>query len=89
MNSNTSTNTGGTNNDADFNAIADASTYDASYIVVDFIPVEDTMTMQFVFSSDEYPEYTNSIYNDAVGVWINGTHVPLSIANSVTTDQHG
>lgn len=85
LNTNTSTNTGGTNNDSDFNAIAGASTYDASYMVVDFIPVEDTMTMQFVFSSDEYPEYANSIYNDAVGVWINGTHVPLSIANSGTT----
>ncbi len=40
--------------------------------------------LQFVFSSDEYPEYTNSIYNDMVGVWINGTHVPLSVANSGT-----
>lgn len=85
LNTNTSTNTGGANNDAQFNAIAGASTYDASYMVVDFIPTEDTMTMQFVFSSDEYPEYTNSIYNDAVGVWINGTHVPLSVADGGTT----
>lgn len=85
LNTNTSTNTGGANNDSDFNAIAGTSTYDAAYMVVDFIPTEDTMTMQFVFSSDEYPEYANSIYNDAVGVWINGTHVPLSIANSGTT----
>jgi len=82
---NTSTNTGGANNDTDFNNIAGASTYDASFMVVDFIPTNDTMTMQFVFSSEEYPEYTNSIYNDAVGVWVNGTHVPLSIANSGTT----
>ncbi|MGJ8610174.1 MAG: Hint domain-containing protein, partial [Octadecabacter sp.] len=82
---NTSTNTGGTNNDSDFNDIAGTSTYDASYMVVDFIPTNDTMTMQFVFSSEEYPEYTNSIYNDAVGVWVNGTHVPLSIASSGTT----
>ncbi|AKS44642.1 Hint domain-containing protein [Octadecabacter temperatus] len=82
---NTSTNTGGANNDADFNAVAGTSTYDASFMVVDFIPTDAVMTMQFVFSSEEYPEYSNSIYNDAVGVWINGTHVPLSIANSGTT----
>ncbi|MCF2871672.1 Hint domain-containing protein [Octadecabacter sp. G9-8] len=83
----TSVNSGGANNDSDFNAIAGASTYDASYMVVDFVPDEgmDTMTMQFVFSSDEYPEYTNSVYNDMVGVWINGSHVPLSIAASGTT----
>ena len=81
----TSVNSGGANGDADFNAIAGTSTYDASYMVVDFIPTEDTMTMQFVFSSDEYPEYTNSIYNDMVGVWINGSHVPLSVAAGGTT----
>lgn len=82
---NTSVNSGGQNNEAGFNAIAGASTYDASYMDVDFIPTDDTMTMQFVFSSDEYPEYTNSIYNDMVGVWINGSHVPLSITSSGTT----
>lgn len=81
----TSVNSGGANNDSDFNSIAGTSTYDASYLVVDFIPTDDVMTMQFVFSSDEYPEYTNSIYNDMVGVWINGQHVPLSITDSGTT----
>ncbi|MBU2992459.1 choice-of-anchor L domain-containing protein [Octadecabacter sp. 1_MG-2023] len=84
-NSNTSTNTGGQNNEAGFNALAGASTYDASYMDIDFIPTDDVMTMQFVFSSDEYPEYTNSIYNDAVGVWINGNLVPLAITDNGTT----
>ncbi|MCF2905890.1 choice-of-anchor L domain-containing protein [Octadecabacter sp. CECT 8868] len=82
---NTSTNTGGQNNEAGFNALAGASTYDASYMDIDFIPTDDVMTMQFVFSSDEYPEYTNSIYNDAVGVWINGNLVPLAITDNGTT----
>jgi len=85
INTNTSVNSGGANNDAQFNAIAGTSTFDASYMIVDFIPTNDVMTMQFVFSSDEYPEYTNSVYNDMVGVWINGSHVPLSIASSGTT----
>ena len=85
LSSQTSVNSGGQNGEAGFDAIAGTSTYDAAYMDVDFIPTDDTMTMQFVFSSDEYPEYTNSIYNDMVGVWINGTHVPLSIADSGTT----
>lgn len=80
-----SRNTSGDNNDSDFNDIAGTNTFDASYMIVDFTPTADFMTMQFVFGSDEYPEYTNSIYNDMVGVWINGTHVPLSIASSGTT----
>lgn len=75
----TSTNTGGLNNDAQFNAIAGTSTFDASILNVDFIPTGDVMTMQFTFSSEEYPEYANSQFNDMVGVWINGTHVPLSV----------
>lgn len=81
QNSNTSTNTRGENNNADFNAAAGTNTYDASYLDVDFIPTGDTMTMQFVFSSEEYPEYVNSLYQDFVGVWVNGTQVELTIGD--------
>lgn len=81
----TSVNSGGQNNLSDFNAIAGARTYDAAYMDIDFIPTGDVMTIQFVFSSDEYPEYSSSVYNDVVGVWINDTHVPLSIADSATS----
>ena len=77
-----SVNSGGQNNRADFNAIAGRTTYDASFLTVDFIPTSSVMTMQFVFSSDEYPEYSSSVYNDVVGVWINGTHVPVSVTSS-------
>ncbi|MEM8978353.1 MAG: choice-of-anchor L domain-containing protein [Pseudomonadota bacterium] len=76
---NTSSNTAGVDNDADFNALAGRATFDASFLTIDFIPTGGTLTMQFVFGSDEYPEYSNSIYNDAVGVWINGSNVPLSV----------
>jgi len=79
-----STNTGGPNNDSDFNAIAGTNTYDASFLEVDFIPDGGTMTMQFVFASDEYPEFSNTVYNDMVGVWVNGQHVPLSVINTAT-----
>ncbi|MCI5085261.1 MAG: choice-of-anchor L domain-containing protein, partial [Rhodovulum sp.] len=82
---NTSTNTSGVNNDADFNELAGASTFDAAILDVDFIPEGDTMTLQFVFASEEYPEFTNSIYNDVVGIWINGELVPLEIAGETTS----
>jgi len=77
-------NTDGADNDAQFNQIAGTNTYDASVLTVDFTPTGDVMTMQFVFSSEEYPEYVNSIYNDIVGVWINGQHVPLSVTGNAT-----
>ncbi|WP_299651178.1 Hint domain-containing protein [uncultured Tateyamaria sp.] len=80
----TSTNTSGRNNQADFNAAAGARTYDASYLDVDFIPDADLMTMQFVFSSEEYPEFQNSIYQDFVGVWVNGEFVEMEVGNGDT-----
>lgn len=81
QNANTSTNTSGVNNDPDFNAAAGTRTYDASFLDVDFIPTDDLMTMQFVFSSEEYPEFQNSIYQDFVGVWINGVQVDMVVGN--------
>ncbi|WP_425052999.1 Hint domain-containing protein [Psychromarinibacter sp. S121] len=82
---NQSTNTSGINNDSDFNDLVGSNTYDASFLTVDFIPTGDTLTMQFVFSSEEYPEYTGSIYNDAVGVWINGAPASLEVGNGNTS----
>ncbi len=79
--SNTSTNTSGVNNNADFNAAAGTNTYDASFLDVEFIPDGDTMTFQFVFSSEEYPEFTESLYQDFIGVWVNDEFVQLGIGD--------
>ncbi len=81
LNTNTTTNSSGPNNDPTFNAAAGANTFDASYIDVDFIPTGDTMSMQFVFASEEYPEFTNGQFQDFVGVWINGTQVDLAVGD--------
>ena len=81
---NTTTDTSGTNNNAAFNAVAGRATYDAVWMDVDFIPTGNVMTINFVFSSEEYPEYVNSNYNDIIGVWINGQFVPITIGNGTT-----
>ena len=83
--SNTTTDTGGQNNNSSFNTAAGTGTYDASYLDIAFIPEGDLMTIQFVFSSDEYPEYSNSIYNDVVLVEVNGQIVPLSVTQESTS----
>ncbi len=75
------TNTSGRNNQSDFNDAAGARTYDAAYLDVDFIPTGDTMSMQFVFSSEEYPEFTNSVYQDLFAVWVNGSLVDLDVGD--------
>lgn len=79
----TSTDTSGPNNTSFFNSLAGRSTYDASYLTVDFVPTGQVMTISFTFASDEYPEYVNSIYNDVVGIWVNGSPVQVDLSTSV------
>ena len=83
LRSNTTTPNSGPNNDPLFNSLAGQNTYDASYLEVEFTPDPDInfITLEFVFSSEEYPEYAGSIYNDMVGVWIDGNVVPLAAGN--------
>lgn len=72
---------------SDFDALAGTSTYDAAYIDIDFVadPGVTMLSMQFVFSSEEFPEYADSIYNDVVGVWVNGSPVVLEIGTGATS----
>ena len=79
--SNRSTNTSGETDNPDFNAAAGARTYDAAYLDVDLIPDGDYLTFDFVFLSEEFPEYETGVYQDFVGVWINGELIPLGVGD--------
>jgi hypothetical protein len=77
----TTTSSSGPNGVNDFDNAAGSRTFDASYLDVDFIPTGDVMTMQFVFASEEYPEFATGAFQDFFGVWVNGNFVPLSIGD--------
>ncbi len=81
QNAGTSTNTSGVNGDADFESISPGSTFDASFLEVDFTPQGDFITIDFVLSSEEYPEYANSQFNDVVGVWVNGVQATVTVGD--------
>jgi len=69
---NTSTNTGG-GSDPDLAALIPGySVYDATYLEFDFIPQSDTVRFKYIFSSEEYPEWVNSNFNDVFGFFITG-----------------
>jgi hypothetical protein len=56
--------------DADFDALAGLVTEDASIFEFDFVPASDTITIHYVWASEEYPEWVaNEIYNDAMARW--------------------
>lgn len=81
-------NYGGVDNDADLNAIAGAQTYDAAIFEAEFVPEGSVLTMQVTFSSEEYLEWVNSGFNDAVGIWVNGSQAQLTVGDSeISIDQ--
>ncbi len=71
----------GTAGDADLTAVSGQTTYDAAVFEADFIPDGSTLTMQVVFSSEEYLEYVDSGFNDAVVVVVNGQPAELSVGS--------
>ncbi len=81
LSSSTTTDTTGLDGLAEMNVIAGAATYDAAVFEAEFIPVGSVLTMQIVFSSEEYLEYVGSRFNDSVGVWVNGTLAKLTVGD--------
>lgn len=71
--------------DDDLTAVSGQTTYDASVLEAEFIPEGSTLTMQVVFSSEEYLEYVNSGFNDAVGIWVNGQPAELTVGTGDIT----
>lgn len=79
------TTSNGTAGDADLNAISGQSTFDAAIFEADFVPEGSTLTMQVVFSSEEYLEYVGSGFNDAVGIRVNGEQAELTVGSGDIT----
>lgn len=76
----TSTNHGNSG-DSDLTSVSGQTTYDAAIFEAEFIPEGSTLTMQIVFSSEEYLEYVDSGFNDAVGIWVNGVQAELTVGS--------
>lgn len=53
-------------------AIATGTLNDVSTLEFDFITKADTVKFNYVFASEEYPEYTCSDYNDIFGFFLSG-----------------
>lgn len=64
--------TNGTSGDPLLSELAGITTYDACIIEFDFIPAADTAWCEFVFGSEEYPEWVGSSYNDIFGFFVTG-----------------
>lgn len=63
--------------DAALTIAAGLPTFDAACLEFDFVPTGDNITLQYVFSSEEYNEYVEGNYNDVFGFYVNGTNIAL------------
>ena len=59
-------------NDPDLQSLDPQAAYDPCILEFDFVPHCDSLTIRFVFGSEEYPEYVGSIFNDVFGFFITG-----------------
>ncbi len=58
--------------DSLLNTFAPFPSYDATVLEFDLIPVGNVLEFQYVFASEEYPEFVGSSFNDIFGFFING-----------------
>lgn len=63
--------------DADLTALSGFQTFDASVLQFDFVPQFPTVQFQYVFSSEEYSDFSNTQFNDVFGFFINGTNCAM------------
>lgn len=68
------------NEDTDLSAIAGTDVHDAAILEFDFIPQSDTVRFRYVFGSEEYNDFVNSI-NDVFAYILSGVTTPLTATN--------
>lgn len=67
--------------DSQLDGLSTAQTFNASVLEFDFIPLADTVKFDYVFGSDEYPEFVNSTFNDIFAFFLSGVTVTLPPTN--------
>ncbi len=55
------------------NALVNQQTFDAAIIEFDVVANTDTIAVEFVFGSEEYPEFVIGLMNDCFGFFLSGT----------------
>lgn len=56
-------------------------TYNAAILEFDFVPLSDTVRFNYVFASEEYPEFVGSQFNDVFAFFITGPGIPGGFQN--------
>jgi hypothetical protein len=75
----------GSGSDEDLDALLSSSwtsIYDATIIEFDFVPASDTIRFNYIFGSEEFPEFANSSFNDVFGFFLSGPGINGPYSNN-------
>lgn len=74
--------------------VAPNATYDAAILEFDVTPSAATISVRFVFASEEYNEFVGSQFNDVIAIFVNGVNCanyngrPVAV-NSINAETNG
>ena len=63
--------------DSDLTLLSGFPTFDAVVLEFDFVPQFSVVQFQYVFSSEEYSDYSNTPFNDVFAFFVNGINCAL------------
>jgi hypothetical protein len=63
--------------DTQLDTLASFPTQDAAVLEFDFVPDNNVLFVQYVFASEEYNEFVETIFNDVFAFYVNGTNCAL------------
>jgi len=72
--------------DRDLNKITRRVAKDIAILEFDFVPVKNKIEYNYVFASEEYPEYAGSRYNDAFAFFLSGSEIKKKVNLAVLKD---
>lgn len=78
-----STQLNSTFSDPNLLSIEPTANNDVCSFELDVIPQCDSLTIRFIFGSEEYPEFVNSGFNDAFGFFVSGANPNGGVYNAV------
>ncbi len=68
--------------DPDLATLSTNTIFNKASLEFDFVPQGTNLSFDFVFASEEYPEFVNSFFNDVLGFFINGPGLSGPFSNN-------
>lgn len=68
--------------DPDLAMLVTSSLHDAATVTFQFVAQSDSVSFNYVFASEEYPEFANSAFNDVFGFFLSGPGISGPFSNN-------